>query len=148
MRRQIALAAVFVSFVLGTGLMARQSSTSPQQRPPVFRSDANFVQVDAYPMKDGRIVTNLEKGDFEILEDGKPQKVETFELVKVEPFTPDGERLEPNTVGDANAQAADPKNRVFVVYLDAPHVSIASGHAAREPLVQVLNRIKIGRAHV
>ncbi len=142
MRRQIALAAVFVLSLLATGLPARQAqSTPPPQRPPVFRSDANFVQVDAYPMKDGRIVTNLEKTDFEIFEDGKPQKVETFELVGVDPFTPENEKRDPNTVEEANALAADPKNRAFVVYLDAPHVSIASGHAARAPLVRALNRI-------
>ena len=141
MRRQIALAAVFVLIVLATGLPARQATPAAQQRPPVFRTDTNFVQVDAYPMKDGRIVTNLEKGDFEILEDGKPQKIESFELVKMEPFTPDGEKRDPNTVGEANEQAADPKNRVFVVYLDTPHVSIAGAHSTRAPLVQALNRI-------
>ena len=142
MRRQSALAAVFIiMIVLAAGLLARQTPSSPQQRPPVFRSDANLVQVDAYPMKDGRILTNLEKSDFEIFEDGKPQKVETFDLVKVEPFTPDAEKRDPNTQEEGNELAADPKNRVFVIYLDTPHVSIEGAHATRLPLVQALNRI-------
>lgn len=99
------------------------------------------MQVDAYPMKDGRLVTNLEKGDFDVFEDGKLQKVESFELIKVEPFTPDEQKRDPNTIAESIEAAADPKNRVFVVYLDAPHVSIAGGRAARVPLVQALNRI-------
>ncbi|MBP6715610.1 MAG: hypothetical protein KA205_02005, partial [Acidobacteria bacterium] len=114
---------------------------TPQQRPPVFRSDANFVQVDAYPVKDGRIVTNLEKADFEILEDGKPQAIEAFELIKVEPFTPDAERRDPNTQEEGNALVADARNRAFVVYLDVPHVSVEGAHATRKPLVQMLDRI-------
>ncbi|MBP8275138.1 MAG: VWA domain-containing protein, partial [Acidobacteria bacterium] len=121
---------------------AQAAAQTPQtQRPPVFRADANFVQVDAYPMKDGRIVTNLEQTDFEILEDGKPQKIEAFELVKVQPFTPDAERRDPNTQEEGNTLAADAKNRLFVIYLDALNVSISGAHAARKPLVQMLNRI-------
>lgn len=122
-------------------LAALNAQSTPQQRPPVFRSDANLVQVDAYPMKDGRIVTNLEKGDFEILEDGKPQKIEGFELVKVEPFTPDAEKRDPNTQEEGNELAADPKNRVFVVYLDHLNVSVGGAYRTRAPLVQMLNRI-------
>lgn len=126
---------------LAQGQGQTQLPPAPPQRAPVFRSDANFVLVDAYPMKDGAVVTNLEKGDFEIFEDGKPQKVESFELVKVEPFTPESEKRDPNTQEEGNELAADPKNRVFVIYLDALNVSVEGAHAARQPLVQMLNRI-------
>lgn len=123
------------------GLATISAQTPAQQRPPVFRSDANFVQVDAYPMKDGKLVTNLEKADFEILEDGKPQKIEAFELIKVEPFTPDAQKRDPNTQEEGNELAADPKNRVFVVYLDHLNVSVEGAYRTREPLVQMLNRV-------
>lgn len=144
MSRRLTLAAVLVITLLSHGLPAQQGSAlppAPPQRAPVFRSDANFVLVDAYPMKDGKVVTNLEKGDFDIFEDGKPQKVESFELVKVEPFTPENEKRDPNTQEEGNELAADPKNRVFVIYLDALNVSVEGAHAARQPLVQMLNRI-------
>lgn len=136
-RRVLAAALVVVSLV--AELPAQQTSSS--QRPPVFRSDTNFVQVDAYPMKDGRIVTNLEQGDFEIFEDGKPQKIEAMQLIQVEGFTPDAEKRDPNTVRESTDAAADPKNRVFVVYLDAPHVTVEGSHATRGPLIQALNQI-------
>lgn len=121
--------------------LSAQTPVPSRPQTPVFRADANFVQVDAYPMKDGRIVTNLEQTDFEIFEDGKPQKIEAFELVKVEPFTPDSERRDPNTQEEGNKLAADPKNRLFVVYLDALNVSVSGAFYARKPLVQMLNRV-------
>lgn len=123
------------------GLVSLSAQTPQQQRPPVFRSDANFVQVDAYPMKDGKLVTNLEQKDFEILEDGKPQKIEAFELIKVQPFTPDSQKRDPNTQEEGNELAADPKNRVFVVYLDHLNVSVEGAYRTRQPLVQMLNRV-------
>ena len=134
MSRRVVLTGAFLFVSSALALLA-------QQRPPVFRSGANLVQVDAYPMKDGRIVTNLEQGDFEIFEDGKPQKIEGFELVKVEPFTPDAEKRDPNTQEEGNELAADPKNRVFVVYLDHLNVSVEGAYRTRGPLVQMLNRI-------
>ena len=88
MRRQRALAVALVLASCVVTLPAQQPA-SQTQRPPVFRSDTNLIQVDAYPMKDGRVMTNLEKGDFEIFEDGKPQSIESFELVKIDPYTPE-----------------------------------------------------------
>ena len=64
MRRQRALAVALVLASCVVTLPAQQPA-SQTQRPPVFRSDTNLIQVDAYPMKDGRVMTNLEKGDLE-----------------------------------------------------------------------------------
>src|SRR4051812_26224299 len=98
------------------------AAPSPQdQRPPVFRGIANFVYVDAYPRQNGKFVEGLTAADFEILEDGKPQKLETFELIRSEPNTPDAERRDPVSKSDSDRQAADPHNRVFVIYLDPYH---------------------------
>src|SRR5690606_18872494 len=52
----------------------------------------------------------------------------------------DSERRDPNTKADGDAQAADPRNRVFVVYLDVRHTSIAGAHYARQPVVDFLTR--------
>jgi VWFA-related protein len=133
---------VALSFViLGCLTLQAQTQTPPAPQQPIFRSGTNFVRVDAYPMKDGRIVTNLEKNDFQIFEDGKPQQIDTFELIKIEPFTPETEKRDPNTQAEGNQLAADSKNRLFVVYLDQLHVSYAGAHRTRQPLVQALNRI-------
>ena len=136
----IALAA-FVSavfFLVGDGppLIAQE----PSQQPPVFRGGVNFVSVDAYPRRDGTFVDGLRKEDFEVLEDGTPQAIESFELVRIEPNPLDSERRDPMSQADGDRQAADPKNRVFVVYLDLAHTTIAGGHYAQRPVIEFLSR--------
>jgi hypothetical protein len=84
----------------------------PQQ---VFRAGTVFVNVDAYPRRDGRVVEGLTKADFEIKEDGKLQTVEAVEFVRVAPYAPEAELRDPNTVEDSYRQARDPRNRVFVI---------------------------------
>src|SRR3954470_18675555 len=48
-------------------------------QPPTFRTGINFVRVDVIISdKNGNAVADLQPGDFEVTEDGKPQKIETF----------------------------------------------------------------------
>jgi VWFA-related protein len=111
-----------------------------QQTPPVFRGGVNFVAVDAFPRRDGKIIEGLTKADFQILEDGKPQAVETFEFIHVASIPADAERRDPSNQADAERQAADPHNRVFVVYLDLAHTTLAGSYEARQPVVDFLTR--------
>ena len=111
-----------------------------QQR-PVFRAGASLVTVDVYPQRDGRVVDGLTAADFEVSEDGKPQKVESFEFVRVEPITSESQRRDPASVRDAIEQAADPRNRAFVVYLDSYHVTVPGSYRARQPLTNMLRTI-------
>jgi VWFA-related protein len=62
---------------------ARPASTpAPADEETVVRIDANLVQVDAVVTdKEGRQVTDLKAGDFEILEDGRPQQITNFSYV-------------------------------------------------------------------
>jgi VWFA-related protein len=113
----------------------------PAQRPPVFRAGANFVLVDAYPQRDGKLVEGLTAADFEVREDGQPQKVEMFEFVRVEPSLSESTRRDPNNQREMEALASDPHNRIFVVYLDTLHTTVDGSHNIRGPLVDALNRI-------
>ena len=61
----------------------QQRQQQEQQKPPVFRIETNFVRVDAFPMKDGKPVHGLTIDDFEVFEDGVPQKIESFEHVVI-----------------------------------------------------------------
>jgi VWFA-related protein len=114
----------------------------PPQAPssPVFRGGTTFVSVDAYPRRDGKLVEGLIARDFRILEDGMPQTVETFQFIRIEPNPADNERRDPNTKADGDRQAADPRNRVFVVYLDLRHTTVAGSHYARQPVLDFLTR--------
>ena len=53
--------------------------TDPDEQQPVFRTGINFVRVDVIVTdRDGNPVVDLEPEDFEVLEDGVPQSIETF----------------------------------------------------------------------
>ena len=70
----------------------QQTGDQPQQ--PVFRGGINFVRVDVIVSdKTGNPIGDLRATDFDVTEDGKPQKIETFKLVKLDGGampTPDG----------------------------------------------------------
>ncbi|HEX5070505.1 MAG TPA: VWA domain-containing protein [Vicinamibacterales bacterium] len=124
-----------------TGGQTPPPQQTPQQTPPVFKTATNFVQVDVYPTRDGQIVEGLSAKDFQILEDGKPQAVDTFEFIRIEPNTPEAFKRDPNTQEEANKLAADPRNRVFVLYLDHYQASLSGSKSIKEPLIAMLNRI-------
>src|SRR5262249_7036300 len=106
-------------------LAAGQQPPAGQQ--PIFRSRANFVRVDVYPSRGGVPVQDLSAADFEVQEDGVPQTIDTFEHIVIRSAGPQDTRAEPNTIDQANQMAANPRNRVFVLFLDQPHVQMDSG---------------------
>lgn len=100
-----------------------------------------MVRVDAYPARDGKIIDGLTAADFEVLEDGKPQAIDNFQYIDFSVPIPEAARRDPNSQRDGFDLAADPRYRVFVIYLDAYHVSLRGSHASRRPLVDLLNRM-------
>jgi VWFA-related protein len=117
---------------------AAPPSTPQEQRPPVFRAGTTFVSVDVYPRRRGTIVEGLHAQDFQVFEDGKPQPVETFEFVRIAPKAGDDDGRDPTSVSDMNRQAANPRNRLFVVYLDIHHTRMFDSVATRLPLLDFL----------
>ncbi|MBK5295825.1 MAG: VWA domain-containing protein [Vicinamibacteria bacterium] len=111
------------------------------QQLPRFRAGASLVRVDAYPTLKGRAVTDLTAADFEVLEDGAPQRVESFELVQVRAGGPQETRREPNTVREAQAMAEDARARIFVIYLDTYFTDLAGSHRIQRSLVKLLDRV-------
>jgi VWFA-related protein len=120
-----------------------QNATAQEQpqQPQRFRVEANFIRVDAYPLKDGKPLMGLKAEDFEVYEDGTLQKIETFEHVVVRPAGPQEERVDPGSQREMLQAAANPRNRVFIIFLDTPHVDVASAHAINEPLIRLIDRI-------
>jgi VWFA-related protein len=140
-------AAALAGVVVAPALVPVPSRTSAEGRPPqqteqrpVFRGGAAFVAVDVYPRRDGRVVEGLTEADFEILEDGKPQAVETFELIRFDTALVDDERRDPTSAADSERQAADPRNRVFVVYLDQYHLKFDASLRVASTVMAFLTR--------
>ena len=136
-----ALTCGVVALCVASGVLAQQAGQTPPQQ-PVFRAGVNFVQVDAYPTGfDGKIIEGLTTKDFQLLEDGVAQQLESTEFIRVDMNTPEAERRDPNTQEEGNQLAADPRNRVFVVFLDRYHNSLSGGYAMQLPVVDMLNRM-------
>jgi len=115
--------------------------TAPQ---PTFRTEANYVRVDVYPTRDGAPVADLSQEEFEVVENGVPQKIEQFEHVVIRAAGAQETRVEPNTVAESRAMAENPRARLLVLFLDTYHVDVAASHNIRRPLVEALDRV-IGR---
>jgi VWFA-related protein len=131
---------VALTFVV-VGTSAQQQEPPRTQPLPRFRAGASLVRVDAYPTLAGKPVTDLTAADFEVLEDGAPQKVEGFEFVQVRAGGSSETRREPNTVREAAAMAEDARARIFVIYLDTYFTDIPGSHRIQRSLVNLLNRI-------
>ena len=110
----------------------------PGQRPPVIRSGINFVSVDVIvsDKKTGEVVLDLKQGDFELREDRKPQSVETFEVVKIDPLAaPVVAPKEIRSAFDEETEARQPNVRLFILLLDDYHVRRGNDMAVRKPLI-------------
>ena len=137
MSRTILTFALVLASVVALATLRAQD---PQQR-PIFRSDAHFVTVDAYPLKDGKVVEGLTVADFTVEEDGQPQSIESFEFITGTGGIDEVARVNPNTVRESQLLAADARTRAFVVYLDIPHVTVEGANRTRGPLVGMLNAL-------
>jgi VWFA-related protein len=146
-RTLLGVAAIVVASALTNPAAGGQTPApeSAQGQQPVFRAGVNFVSVDVFPRREGNVIAGLTLADFQVFEDGKPQKVETFEFIRIESNPADSDRRDPSTTADMDRQARDPRNRIFVVYLDMAHTTIPGSHATQQPVAEFLNRT-IGRS--
>ena len=113
------------------------------QAPPTFRALANSVDVDVTVTDPrGQFVRDLRPGDFEVLEDGKLQRVLTFASVnlpyEVRPPTLSlsSKRIEP----DIRSNASVSQGRVFVIVLDDLHTDPLRSARARDVARQFIER--------
>jgi len=120
---------------------ALAQTPAPQPQPPTFRTEANYVRVDAYPTKDDQPVTDLTQADFEILEGNAPQKIEQFERIVIRQGVPQDVRVEPNNVRESLAMAQSSRARLIVLFLDTYHVEIDGSRSIRKPLVDALDKM-------
>jgi len=114
----------------------------PQQ--PTFRVRVDSVSVDATVTdKDGRPVTDLKPEDFEIREAGKVQTIENFRLIQI----PENEAVGPEKApailsqSDMEREAANPENRLFIIFLDDYHTRLGNSMHVRQQLANFISRL-------
>ena len=117
---------------------AAESSADDPVQPPVFRSEINFVRVDAIVTdRDGNPLRDLTIDDFEIFEDDVLQQVETFKLIEhtgeFDPILPPPSSI--RNAFDLEREAAREDSRIFVFFLDDYHVRDYNAIRITQPLV-------------
>jgi VWFA-related protein len=115
----------------------------PAGRPgqPTFRTEANFVLTDVFVTADGRPVTDLTQADFEVREDGTVQTIRSFEHVQLGGTAAGLPRRSPASVAESRAVAADPRRRVFALFLDTFHVSRAASMETRDAIKAFVSKV-------
>jgi VWFA-related protein len=110
------------------------------QQPPI-RTGISFVRVDVI-VTDGKgePVLDLKPDEFSVTEDGKPQKIEQFSMVKIDAVEQNASR--PTTAirsdFDEEREAARADVRLFVILLDDYHVRRGNDMAVRKPLMEFI----------
>jgi VWFA-related protein len=124
-----------------------QGQQPPQEQPPpsdpqqpVFRTGINFVRVDVIISdRNGNQIADLQPADFEVTEDGKPQKIETFKLVKLDGGAAAAVNEPPREIRtdyDEESEASREDVRLFAIFLDDYHVRRGASMSVRTPLTR------------
>ena len=118
---------------------AQEPAAAPQQ--PTFRTGINFVRVDVIVSdRKGVPVADLTRNDFEVMEDGKPQTIEQFRLIKVTGNPEPGEApaRQIRSTYDEETEAARDDVRLFAIFFDDYHTRVGSALAVKEPLTRFI----------
>ena len=113
--------------VLSVSLAARPGQTpATQGQAPTFRAESTFIEIDALPTdKAGKFVADLTRDDFQVEEDGQPQKVTVFSLVDIPIAHAESAAGSPVAAVDPDVatNVKPSEGRVYLLVLDSDHVS-------------------------
>jgi VWFA-related protein len=122
-----------------TAAQAPAPPTGPDGQ-PLFRTGINFVRVDVIVSdKNGNPVGDLKPEDFEVVEQGRPQSIETFKLVSLDGGLMDSTKQPPRQIRtdqDEESEAARDDVRLFAFFLDDYHVRVETSMSARDQLAR------------
>src|SRR5690348_9601483 len=115
MKRLILIPALAVVCAGFAGIEIPAAAQQNNAQDVTFSSSANLVVIDANVRdKSGKVIPDLKKSDFTVLEDGKPQMVSVFEFQRLEGDTnlapvPAGKPIAPAPATSVQAAAPAPK---------------------------------------
>jgi VWFA-related protein len=133
---------IVAAAVLSTGLAGQEA----QQPPPPFKSGVQVVEVDVRVFdKDGRFVTDLARHDFELLEDGAPQRIEALYRVGA-PVRSDTLNPEARTPSPELRTPSPVAPQTWVFFFDLNHLTPGAGFDRARKAVEdfVRDRFKDG----
>jgi VWFA-related protein len=122
---------------------AQPQAADQAQQPPIFRAGINYVRVDVIISdKNGNPVADMQASDFDVFEDNKPQKIDTFKLIKLDGGTADAIKDPPKEIRndfDEESEAARDGVRLFAIFLDDYHVRRGTSMAVRGQLSKFID---------
>jgi len=133
----------FVPLCLLALLAQAPQSTPPQQQPPItFKSEVNYVEIDARVTDaQGNFARDLTQADFRIAEDGKPQSLTAFSMVDIPITRPDPPLFAKSAiVPDVVTNRTPFEGRVFVLVMDDLHTTFSETPRARAAAHQFVER--------
>ena len=119
-----------------------QAEPGAAAQPPRIRTGINYVRVDVIVTdRKGEPVLDLTPADFSLSEDGKPQTIEAFDVVKVDGVASEIATGPPRAIKndfDEEREASRPEVRLFVILLDDYHVRRGNDMSVRRPLIDFI----------
>lgn len=119
-----------------------QPPVEAPQPPVTFRAEVNYVEVDVRVLDaQGRFVTALTPTDFQVFEDGKPQKVTVFSVVNI-PV----ERVERPLFAskpierDVRSNLEGANGRIYLLVLDDLHTNALRSQRVKAAARQFIER--------
>jgi VWFA-related protein len=135
--RAVATVSAGVLLVAGaSGLLAEAPPRQATGQAPqvTFKVETNYVEVTAVVVdQQGRFVDTLQRDDFQVFEDGKPQTVTSFVLVNMANDRPERALFTPEAIEPdvrSNAQPFD--GRVYLLVLDDLHTDFADTRQTKQ----------------
>lgn len=111
-----------------------QQPAAPQADDDIVRITTNLVQIDVVVTDSkGNQVTDLKADDFELLEEGRPQKITNFSFVDSEPTESRAPANASNTTSPA-VRAAEPPRRTIALVVDDIAMSFDSADHTRRAI--------------
>jgi hypothetical protein len=110
-----------------------QNQPQPAGQGRTFKVKTELVEVRAVVTdRQGRLIENLKREDFEMLENNRPQEIDFFSVTRIE-----GEESRPPAGGAAapdrgaepksmRARLTEPPARTVILFVDTLHLSIAA----------------------
>ena len=120
---------------------AQQQPTSAQQ-PPTFKVRVDYVEVDAVVTdRQGRLVRDLKKEDFQVLEDGKAQAITNFTMVDI-PVEKDSRPLFASSPIEPDVRTNEKPfdGRVYVMVIDDLHTRFGRSIRVKTAAKQFIER--------
>lgn len=135
---------VFVATAAVTPTADQAPQAAPQAQPPAptFKLQVDYVEVDAVVTdRDGNLVKDLKKEDFQVIEDGKPQTINLFTQVDI-PIDRADRPLYASTPIEPDVRTNEKpfEGRVYVMVIDDLHTRFGRSQRVKSVARQFIER--------